>query len=225
MQYLAPITENGIHDQGRQVRDAGRCRGRADHGELQHHPRRPSTTLLQPIDHVGVLASTEFGDSGFSATAASMNEQRHTGDPDNNDDQVVHRPGRLGRRDGRRLASSVIWGARLHLHRQGTRRASTTWSSPGIPPRSSRPGSTSTTPGRTGRKTPAIGRRPRLGPRDGRPLRGHRAHGGQRAASSSSRTTTRLRLGLTPDDERPASQRRRASTRSRARSTTRSPAT
>ena len=55
--------------------------------------------LLEPIDHIGILASYAFGDSGFDIALGGVNGFMPD-DPDRNDDEVVPRPHRLGERHG-----------------------------------------------------------------------------------------------------------------------------
>lgn len=107
VQYLAPITENGIHIK------AGKF-GTLIGAEVMDTTKNFNITrgalysILQPIDHIGVLASTELGDSGWSFTAGVLNSN-FLGDPDFNETKSV--TGQLaysGETFG--IASSVIWG-------------------------------------------------------------------------------------------------------------------
>ncbi len=87
VQYLAPITSNGIHIK------AGKF-GTLIGAEVAQTTANFNITrgnvynLLQPIDHVGVLASTNIGESGFSAAFGVVNDIG-TGDPDFNDAKSI----------------------------------------------------------------------------------------------------------------------------------------
>jgi hypothetical protein len=87
VQYLAPITSNGI------LIKAGKF-GTLIGAEVAQTTANFNITrgnvynLLQPIDHVGVLASTDIGESGFSAAFGVLNDIG-TGDPDFNDAKSI----------------------------------------------------------------------------------------------------------------------------------------
>jgi hypothetical protein len=87
VQYLAPITSNGIHIK------AGKF-GTLIGAEVAQTTANFNITrgnvynLLQPIDHIGVLASTNIGESGFSAAFGVLNDIG-TGDPDFNDAKSI----------------------------------------------------------------------------------------------------------------------------------------
>jgi opacity protein-like surface antigen len=87
VQYLAPITSNGIHIK------AGKF-GTLIGAEVAQTTANFNITrgnvynLLQPIDHIGVLASTKIGESGFSAAFGVLNDIG-TGDPDFNDAKSI----------------------------------------------------------------------------------------------------------------------------------------
>ncbi|MFQ5416710.1 MAG: outer membrane beta-barrel protein [Myxococcota bacterium] len=107
VQYLAPITQNGIHFK------AGKFATLVG-AEVMNTTQNFNITrgalysILQPIDHVGVLASTDLGDSGWSATVGILNSN-FLGDPDFNETKSV--TGQLayaGETIGG--ASTVIWG-------------------------------------------------------------------------------------------------------------------
>jgi hypothetical protein len=116
VQYLAPITSNGI------LIKAGKWNTlvgaeTANTTANFNITRGNVYTMLQPIDHVGVLASTEFGETGISATIGVMNDDTNgffgTGaDPDRNEAKSL--VAQLGW-SGETLAatSTVLWGPSL----------------------------------------------------------------------------------------------------------------
>jgi len=107
VQYLAPITENGIHIKAGKFATLVGAEVLGTTGNF-NITRGALYTLLQPIDHVGVLASTEFGDSGLSASFGVMNSN-FTGDPDNNMTKSIM--GQLAW-SGETLGASttIVWG-------------------------------------------------------------------------------------------------------------------
>jgi hypothetical protein len=110
VQYLAPITGNGI------LVKAGKFATLAGAEVAQttanfNITRGNVYTLLQPIDHVGVLLSTDIGETGFSTSFGVMNNDVNGGgaDPDWNDSKSIM--GQLGW-SGETLsaAGTVLWG-------------------------------------------------------------------------------------------------------------------
>jgi len=90
VQYLAPITDNGI------LVKAGKFATLAGAEVAQttanfNITRGNVYNLLQPIDHVGVLVSTDIGETGFSTAFGVMNDDGIGGgsDPDWNDAKSI----------------------------------------------------------------------------------------------------------------------------------------
>jgi hypothetical protein len=124
VQYLAPITDNGILIKagkwativGAEVPEAT-ANFNVTRGLLY--------SMLQPDDHVGVLASTDIGETGFSVTFGVMNDDQNgffgmnlpsflpdlagSSDPDRNDAKsIAFQIGWAG--DTVSAATSVLWG-------------------------------------------------------------------------------------------------------------------
>ena len=107
VQYLAPITSNGI------LIKAGKF-GTLIGAEVAQTTANFNITrgnvynLLQPIDHVGVLASTDIGETGFSAAFGVLNDIG-TGDPDFNDAKsITAQVAWAGETVS--LANTLVWG-------------------------------------------------------------------------------------------------------------------
>jgi len=113
VQYLAPITSNGI------LIKAGKWNTLvgaevANTTANFNITRGLVYTILQPVDHVGVLASTDIGETGFSGAFGVMNDDisgfAGTGsDPDRNDAKsLVAQIGWAGETIS--VANTLLWG-------------------------------------------------------------------------------------------------------------------
>jgi hypothetical protein len=110
VQYLAPITDNGI------LVKAGKWATLVGAEVAQttanfNITRGNVYNLLQPIDHVGVLFSTDIGETGLSTAIGVMNDDGIGGgsDPDWNDAKsLVAQVGWSG--ETLSVAGTVLWG-------------------------------------------------------------------------------------------------------------------
>jgi hypothetical protein len=112
IQYLAPITENGILVKAGKFATIVGAEVAQDTANF-NITRGNVYNMLQPIDHVGVLASTDFGDTGFSGAFGVINDGGNgffgTGDPDRNEPKSIL--AQLGwANDTVSITNTVIWG-------------------------------------------------------------------------------------------------------------------
>lgn len=124
IQYLAPITENGILIKaGKWATLVG---AEVPEATANFNITRGNVySILQPDDHVGVLASTDIGDTGFSAAFGVMNDDENgfvgvdlggifpglsgSGDPDRNDAKSI--AVQLGwEGETISVANTLLWG-------------------------------------------------------------------------------------------------------------------
>jgi hypothetical protein len=110
VQYLIPFTSNGI------VMKAGKWSTLVG-AEVAKTTDNFNVTrgalwgIMQPVDHVGVLFSTDFGESGFSSSLGVMNDDLNGfgADPDWNDSKsLVAQIGWAGETIS--VATTLLWG-------------------------------------------------------------------------------------------------------------------
>jgi hypothetical protein len=130
VQYLAPITANGI------LVKAGKFATLAGAEVAQttanfNITRGNVYNLLQPIDHVGVLFSTDIGETGLSTSFGVMNDDGigAGSDPDwNNAKSIMAQVGWSG--ETLAAAGTVLWGPsnfQSHNHSNGLFDVVVTW--------------------------------------------------------------------------------------------------
>jgi hypothetical protein len=113
VQYLAPITENGTHFKAGKFATLIGAEVMDTTGNF-NITRGALYSVMQPIDHIGILASNQWGDSGWSTTVGVLNGN-FLNDPDNNATKsVTAQLAWTGETVS--VTQSVIWGGDVNNH-------------------------------------------------------------------------------------------------------------
>lgn len=112
IQYLAPITENGILVKAGKFATIVGAEVAQSTGNF-NITRGNVYSILQPVDHVGVISSTDFGDTGFSGQFGVVNDGFNgvvgTADPDRNEAKSIIMQVAWAN-ETISIANNLIWG-------------------------------------------------------------------------------------------------------------------
>lgn len=107
VQYLAPITENGTHFKAGKIATLIGAEVMDTTGNF-NITRGALYSVMQPIDHIGITAANQWGDSGFFTTVGVLNGN-FLNDPDNNATKSV--TGQVGwAGETTSISTQIIWG-------------------------------------------------------------------------------------------------------------------